>query len=101
MAGVSANPAAQFQPGISDSPGGRTKRKPILEALQRNITDADLDVMARAQVKKLRRGDLFALTFVRDTLKPSRLGPWRSAAPTAVTSISGPHAGTQKAIRGS
>jgi hypothetical protein len=60
--------------GVSGNPGGRPKRKPIFEALQRNITDADLDAMARALVKELRRGDLFALSFARDTLdgKPTR-----------------------------
>ena len=68
--------AYQFQPGVSGNPGGRPRRQPLREAIERALTAPNADAIIRALVAsaKGKRPDVAAAAFLRHTGRPANAG---------------------------
>jgi hypothetical protein len=58
ITGVPGGEATQFKPGQSGNPGGRPKRKPITEALEKVFTPEQCLAVAQALLKKAKKGSI-------------------------------------------
>jgi len=58
ITGVPGGEATQFKPGQSGNPGGRPKRKPITEALEKVFTPEQCLAVAEALLEQAKKGSI-------------------------------------------
>lgn len=59
----------KFEPGVSGNAGGRPRKKPITEAYERALTDAEADKIARGIIAAARRGNVKAASEITDRIE--------------------------------
>lgn len=82
--------STQFKPGVCMNPGGRPKKRPITQALERQLTLEAADKIAEALIKQAQRatrGGILAAKEIADRLEGRALEHLQATVQTTLSSL--------------